>query len=359
MSELRMSLESELINVLVPHRQKLPFEDIKAQFTIILSEYDIEPRKTEIVVRDEDKNKRFLALFLASKASSGRTDKTLNFYKSYLTKIFDAIGKSVDEITSDDIKLYLAKKIRVDGISKVSADNERRALSSFFNWLQLNDYITKNPMAKVENMKYTKPKKTAFTDMEVEQIRNACKNERETAIVEMLLSTWCRVSELVGMKIEEIENDKIIVHGKGEKDRIVYLNAKSQLALNNYLSKRNDNNPYIFPKSSQAGSINRFAKGIPKNKQAQWYERPELVDDNEHCDKGTIESIVRNIGKRAGVKNVHPHRFRRTGATFALRTGMPFMTISKLLGHANIAVTQVYLDINDEDLENEHGKYVR
>lgn len=356
---MRSQLETELINTLVPFRKDLPFEDIKAQFTIILSNYEVESRNTEIVVRDDDKNARYLAMFLASKAAGGRTEKTLHTYKSYLMKQLDAIGKPADEVTADDIKLYLAKKLRVDKVSKVSADNERRMLSTFYSWMHNNEYILRNPMNKVELMKYSKPKKKAFTDMEVEQIRMASRSERETAIIELLLSTWCRVSELCAMKIEELDTDKIVVHGKGEKDRMVFLNAKAQLALAKYLEKRNDNNPYIFPKAAWSGDVTKFTKGVPREKQNKWYEFPELVDSSEPCDKGTVEGIVRDIGKRAKVKKTHPHRFRRTGATFALRAGMDIMTISKLLGHANVAVTQVYLDINDEDLENEHGKYVR
>ena len=347
------------MNVLAPYRKGIPFEDIKAQYTIILSNYDVESRKTEIVVRDDDKNNKYLALFLASKAAGGRTERTLKMYKSYISKQLCAIGKPADEITADDIKLYLAKKLRVDKVSKVSADNERRTLSTFFAWMANNEYITRNPMNKVEVMKYSKPKKRAFSDMEVEEIRAACASERETAVVEVLLSTWCRVSELCSMKIEELEGNKIIVHGKGEKDRTVYLNAKAQLALQRYLGKRKDSNPYIFPKAAWSGDITKFTTGIPKGKQNKWYENPELVSLSEECDKGTIERMVGNIGKRAKVTKSHPHRFRRTGATIALRTGMPVMKISKLLGHANIAVTQVYLDISDEELENEHGKYVR
>lgn len=324
-----------------------------------MSDYEVEKRNTEIIIRDEDKNNQYIAMFLASKMASGRTDKTLQSYKGYLTKILGNIGKNADEITSDDIKLYLAKKLRIDKCTKTSVDNERRALSTFYGWMLTNEYITKNPMNKVEVMKYNKPKKKAFSDMDVEKIRGACETERETAIVEVLLSTWCRVSELVGMRIDEIETDKIIVHGKGEKDRTVFLNAKAQLALQKYLECRSDKNPYIFPKSSWAGDITKFTKGIPKDEQKKWYKRPEMVSKDEPSDKGTVESMVRDIGKRAGVNKVHPHRFRRTGATFALKAGMPLMTISKLLGHANIAVTQVYLDINDEDLEMEHGKYVR
>lgn len=356
---MRNQLETELINTIFPYRKDLPFEEIKAQMTIILSNYEIEARKTEVAIRDEDKNNRYLALFLASKSAGGRTERTLHTYKNYLRRIFDCIGKNADEITSDDIKLYLAKKLRVDKISKTSVDNERRALSSFYGWMFNNEYISKNPMNKVEVMKYQKPKKNAFTDMEVEQIRQACRTERETMIVEVLLSTWCRISELCQIRIDEIQTDKITVHGKGEKDRTVFLNAKAQMAIKNYLDKRKDTNPYLLPRALKAGDIVAFTKGNPKCRSSRWYEDPEMVDPEGCSDKGSIESLVRNIGVRAGVKKVHPHRFRRTGATFALKAGMPYMTISKLLGHANIAVTQVYLDINDEDLEGEHGKYVR
>lgn len=353
------ALETKLINVLSPYRKDLPFEDVKAQITIILSDYEVVKKTTELIIANEDKNNHFIAMFIASKAAGGRTEKTLRSYKNYLIKIFEAINKDADQITADDIKLYLAKKLRIDMCSKVSVDNERRTLSTFYGWMVKNEHIEKNPMDKVEVMKYQKPKKHAFTDIEVELLRGACKSEREIMIVEVLLSTWCRVSELCGIRIDEIEGDRITVHGKGEKDRTVFLNAKAQIAIKNYLAKRNDKNPYLLPRAKDAGNVVTFTKGRKKANHCKWYEQSELVDETEPCDKGTVESIVRRIGQNAGVKNVHPHRFRRTGATFALKAGMPFMTVSKLLGHANIAVTQVYLDINDEDLENEHGKYVR
>ena len=238
-------------------------------------------------------------------------------------------------------------------------DNERRALSTFYGWMLNNEHISKNPMNKVETMKISKPKKQAFTEMDIEKLRDACRTERESMIVEVLLSTWCRVSELCGIKIEEIDGDKVVVHGKGEKDRTVFLNAKAQLAIEKYLIKRNDDNHWLLPKRKELGVRPLTSKGAKREDACRWYENKEMIDGDLHCDKGTIESIVRNLGKRAGVKNAHPHRFRRTGATFALKTGMPFMTVSKLLGHANIAVTQVYLDISDEDLENEHSKFVR
>jgi len=356
---MREQLQTEIINAIFPYRRSVPFEDIKAQITIILSNYDVKKRETELAILNEDKNERYVALFLASKAAGGRTEKTLRAYRNYLTRIFDTIGKDADLITSDDIKLYLAKRLRIDKCTKVSVDNERRSLSTFYGWMLKNEHIAKNPMNKVETMKYSKPKKYAFSDYEVELLRGACRTERETMIVEVLLSTWARVSELVGIRISEIKDDKLIVHGKGEKDRTVFLNAKAQLAIKRYLEKRKDTNPYLLPKAKDAGNVVAFCKGKKKSRQSNWYESPELVDGSEHSDKGTVESIVRNLGQRAGVESVYPHRFRRTGATFAVKAGMPYMTVSKLLGHANIAVTQVYLDISDEDLENEHGKYVR
>lgn len=361
METARGKLETELVNTLFKHKTKIPFEDIKAQITIILSNYDIEQRKTEVTVWDEDINQKYLACFLASKAAGGRTERTLHSYRNYLNKIFDKIGKNCNEISSDDIKLYLAKKLRVDKITKTSVDNERRALSTFYAWMHNNGYINRNPMNTVEVMKYSKPKKKAFSDLEVELLRNECATERETMIVEVLLSTWCRVSELCAIKIDEIETDKIVVHGKGEKDRTVFLNAKSILAIKNYLDKRHDDNPYLLPKlaRNENGAPAWNKKGNKKCRSNRWYEDSSNVDASEPTDKGTVEKIIRDLGKRAGIKNAHPHRFRRTGATFALRAGMPFMTVSKLLGHANISVTQVYLDINDEDLESEHGKYVR
>ena len=356
---MREQLQTEIINAIFPYRNNVPFEDIKAQVTIILSNYDVKKRETELAILNENKNEKYVALFLASKAAGGRTERTLKAYRNYLTRIFDTIGKDADLITSDDIKLYLAKRLRIDKCTKVSVDNERRSLSTFYGWMLKNEHIAKDPMNKVETMKYSKPKKYAFSDFEVELLRGACRTERETMIVEVLLSTWARVSELVGIRISEIKDDKLIVHGKGEKDRTVFLNAKAQLAIKRYLEKRKDTNPYLLPKAKDAGNVVSFSKGKKRSRQSNWYESPELVDSNEHSDKGTVESIVRNLGQRAGVENVYPHRFRRTGATFAVKAGMPYMTVSKLLGHANIAVTQVYLDISDEDLENEHGKYVR
>ncbi len=177
-------------------------------------------------------------------------------------------------------------------------------------------------------------------------------------MIEVLCSTWCRVTELSLMQIAEMDGNEILVHGKGEKDRIVYLNAKAQMAVQNYLAERKDTNPYLFPRAKYAGHA-LMQKGSAKSNAKSWYKNPALVDETRPMDKGTAEVIVRTLGKKAGVENAHPHRFRRTGATNALKSGMPLITVSKLLGHANINTTQIYLDISDDELEQAHIKYVR
>ena len=211
-------------------------------------------------------------------------------------------------------------------------------------------------MAKVDMVKVQQKKKKAFEEIDIERLRDACRTEREKALVELLLSTWCRVSEVAQIRIDEINDGEILIHGKGQKDRVVYLNAKSKLALEKYLAQRKDLNPYLFARAKYAANDQERGK---MRGNSYWYKDTKLVAEDGHMDSSTIETIIRKLGKRANVKNTHPHRFRRTGATYALRQGMPLTTVSKLLGHANISVTQIYLDISDAELEEAHRKYVK
>jgi site-specific recombinase XerD len=354
---MREELTIRLLNLLQEY--EIPAQEIRLKLTILLADYEIEARYTELAIPDENKNIAMLQKFLAAKLAAGRTKRTLENYSGYLRKVLNTIGKNYDEITADDIRYYMAVRIQRDGISKVSANNERRALSTFYQWLQKEEIVLKNPMNKVELIKVQKPKKKAFEEIEIEKIRDACRTNRERALVEILLSTWCRVSEVAQIRLDEIRDGEILVHGKGEKDRIVYLNAKSRLALEKYVNERGDLNPYLFARAKYAGDVKSFAKETKRKAECEWYRKADLVADMGHIDAGTIESIIRTIGKRAGVQTVHPHRFRRTGATYALRQGMPLTTVSKLLGHAGIGVTQVYLDISDAELEEAHRKYVK
>lgn len=194
----------------------------------------------------------------------------------------------------------------------------------------------------------SKPGNKLKLDMEIEKLRVAARDIREKAIVELLLSTGCRVTELVNIKLSEIDDDKILVHGKGQKDRYVYLNARAKLAVDMYVEQRKDKNPYLFPKGI-------FSKeGGEKH---NWWMNPQNVVDG-HTSTGAIEKITRSMAKRTGVERANPHKFRRTCATMALRRGMPIEQVSKMLGHECIATTQIYLDLTERDLKQAHEKYV-
>lgn len=307
-------------------------DNIKAELILILNEYEISKKSTEITLYDcEDYNAQIIKKFLINKTVAGMTERTIDEYRKELFKIIGKINKPILQIAPDDIKVYLAKRQIQDKVSAVTAGNEWRILSSFYGWLHREEIVERNPMYKVDKPKQRKKKKKAFTPMECELIRNGCKNLREKAIIEVLLSTWCRVSEITQMDIADIEGDSITVVGKGEKERIVYINSKAQLAIKNYIESRNDKSPALFV---------------------------SLDKPHDRMKISGIEIIVREIGKRVGVENTHPHRFRRTGATFALRSGMPIEKVSFLLGHESIDTTQIYLDINEDEAKQAHKKYV-
>lgn len=324
-------------------------ENIKNQLYIILSAYEIEERCTEVAVLQQDRNESLLKKFIVAKMVKGCTDRTVKLYRIEIGKTLDKIGKTVDDITADDIRLYLARRINIDKVKKRTADNELRYLRSFFGWLRDEEIIKKNPVIKVDKIKCEKKAVETFTELEVEKLREGATDERIKCIVELLLSTGCRVTELVNIKIEEIEGNKILVHGKGNKDRTVYINAKAQLAMEKYMGMRKDNNPYLFP----GGHYNNR---MPYSR--KWWLDKKLVDEAKHLNTGTVESVMRTLARSQGIDRANPHKFRKTCATMALKRGMPIEQVSKMLGHEQISTTQIYLSIDEEDMENNHKKYV-
>lgn len=355
---MKDQLENDLVIALTPYMKDMNSQDLKLRIEMILTNYDISKSEKALVVYQGDINSQILTQFLSAKIAQGCSKRTIRFYGSSISSILLKIGKPYNEITANDIRLYIAQRVYRDHVSKTTCNNERRNLSAFFSWLQREEILLKNPMSKVDSIKITKKKKKAFEQMEIEKLRDACRTRRETALLETLISTWARVSEIAQIKISDICDDHLIVHGKGDKEREVYLNAKAVLAIRNYLSDRTDSNPYLFPKAKYAGNIKAMSSGRMRNSLCDWYKDKTLVSEDAHMDASSIENIVRNFGKRAGVDDVHPHRFRRTGATMALRNGMPLIQVSKLLGHENIGTTQIYLDVSDEELAQAHRKYV-
>ena len=357
---MKSQLENELVIALTPYLSNLNVQDLKMRIEMTLADYEISKSEHALTVYEGDANELILKRFLSAKIAQGCSKRTIGYYRDTVARILECIGKSYNDVTADDIRLYLAMRIQKDGVSKATADNERRNLSAFYGWLQKEEILLKNPMTKVENIKITKTKKRAYSLMDLEKIRIGCRTKREKAMVEVLASTWCRVSEVLEMKISDIRGSELEVHGKGDKYRTVYFNARALLAIHEYLNERIDTSPYLFPGCVYKASQQEFKDLLKKNgvKRNEWYKIPEMVSLNGIPDVSIIENTVRSIGKRAGVEKAHPHRFRRTGATMALRQGMPITTVSKLLGHESVETTQIYLDISDEELQQAHSKYV-
>ena len=333
--------------------------DIKTRFQVIFNDFQITPKETALVVYTEGKNEYFVKKFLLAKGVAGCAKSTLRCYGKEIRKALAAIGRDADTITSEQIQLYLAEVMM--RTSKRYAENVRLDLSTFFAFLLRDELITRNPMAKVDKIKSIKKKKEAFSDLDVELIRNACENNRERAIVELLMSTGCRISELVSIRRDDIEYGsppKVNILGKGGKYRYVFLNAKAIVAVHNYLAERKDTNPYLFPKCCVAVTEKSEKAQKIRSVRSSWYLYPDLVSLADPVDKSSVEATIRKIGKRAGVDKAHPHRFRRTCATFALRRGMPIEQVSRMLGHANISTTQIYLDLSDDELAQAHKKFV-
>lgn len=323
---------------------------------IILDKYEVKKKSTEIVKYKADSNEMLIKKFLVAKKIKGCTDRTIQFYKLILETSFERIKKNAVDVTIDDLRVWIAYRLR-DGVKKVTVSNEIRVMSSFFTWVYGEGIITRNPMAGIETVKQPKIKKNAFTDDEIVAMRNELRTTKEKCIFEMLLSTGCRVTELVNIKISDINEDaSILVHGKGQKDRYVYLNATARFAVDQYMRDRNDGSMWLFPRMASIEKAGK--KGIPQCRYSEWYKDPKYVDVEQHADTGAIETFVRKLGRKVGV-DAYPHKFRRTCATNALRNGMPIEMVSKMLGHEQLSTTQIYLDISDESLKYMHEKYVR
>lgn len=332
----------------------IPADDAKNELYMLVDKYEITSRCTEIAELHTDRNEYLLQKFIIGKTVKGCSKRTIDYYRSQLIFTLNMMQKTVDDITADDIRYYLALRQRRDGISKVTADNELRILKSFFTYLMQEEFITKNPALKVDRVRCDRRRKSALTDLEVEKLRMAAEGERERMIIEVLLSTGCRVAELCSIKLSDIDGNKILVHGKGAKDRIVYLNAKAELAVEVYMKQRHDTNEYLLAGGKY---LTPGEERVSPRKMKDWWKNPDKVTDKP-LDKASVEKITRTMAKRAGVEQANPHKFRRTCATLALRRGMPIEQVSKMLGHESLATTQIYLDLSEDELEQAHKKYV-
>jgi len=295
-----------------------------------LSAYEITERCTDLVPQD-DVNERLIRRYRACMAVDGKSPKTIKQYERTLKKLSDMIRKPFTEMGTYDVRFFLATE-KERGLANVSLETQRSYLSAFFQWLTDDEVIPRNPIGKLKPIKCKKEIKTAFSDVELDAIRGACKTTKERAIVEMLLSTGVRVSELTGMKVEDINFSNLsvhVVHGKGNQERLTYTTPVAAKYLLAYLNGRKEENSDVL-------FCNMYHEQI----------RP-----------GGINTILKTIGKRAGVENVHPHRFRRTFATNLAKRGMEIQEIQRLLGHANLNTTMIYVAIDDAKVKASYNRY--
>lgn len=271
--------------------------------------------------------------FIAAKRLEGCSDRTLVFYRNTIDKMLTSIGKNIKAITTDDLRGYLSEYQNSNMVSKVTIDNIRRNLSSFFSWLEDENYILKSPVRRIHRVKATTSVKETYTDEDLERLRDSCTELRDLAMIDILASTGMRVGELVRLNRVDINfNEReCVVFGKGDKERIVYFDARTKIHLQNYLDDRIDNNPALFVGLKQP------------------YNRLKI---------GGVESRLKRMGKAIQVEKVHPHKFRRTMATTAIDKGMPIEQVQKLLGHEKIDTTLHYAMVKQSNVKNAHRRYI-
>lgn len=298
----------------------------------VLAKYEIN-KKASNEERREKENTELLETFLSAKKIEGCSDKTIHYYQSSIGKLLKGLSKSIKEICTNDIRCYLADIQEKNDLSKVTIDNLRRIFSSFFSWLEDEDYIAKSPVRRIHKVRTDTLVKEVLSDENIETLRDNCNELRDLAMIDLLLSTGVRVGELVKMNREDIDfqERQCKVFGKGNKEREVYFNARTKIHLQRYLESRTDDNPALFV---------------------------TLSKPHTRLTISGVEVRLRKMGKVVHIDKVHPHKFRRTLATMAIDRGMPIEQVQKLLGHVRIDTTLHYAMVNQQNVKIAHRKFI-
>lgn len=303
----------------------------KLKEVLLYTFYNIEVTsiKDELVEDTTD----YAKMFIAAKRIEGCSERTLNYYETTIKTMVDKLSKKVNFIETEDLRNYLSEYQAKNNCSKVTIDNVRRILSSFFAWLEDEDYIMKSPVRRIHKVKATQTVKETYTDEELEEMRDACIEIRDLAMVDFLSSTGVRVGELVNLDRVDIDMQErsCVVLGKGGKEREVYFDARTKIHLQNYLNTRTDNNPALFV---------------------------SLLRPYDRLKISGVEIRLRELGKRINIKKIHPHKFRRTMATKAIDKGMPIEQVQVLLGHRKIDTTLQYAMVNQNNVRNSHKRFI-
>lgn len=320
---------NDVLQEMLPHLNNAQSEKLKEVLRYLLFNYEITENRTN----DGDTQTDFVELFIAAKKIEGCSEKSLKYYKKTIITMLESVNKSIKHIVTDDIRTYLTNYKENKNAGKVTIDNIRRILSSFFSWLEDEDYILKSPVRRIHKVKTAKVVKDIYSDETLELMRDNCTTKRDLAIIDLLASSGMRVGELVSLDRDDINfNEReCVVFGKGSKERLVYFDARTKIHLQNYLDERSDNNSALF-----------VSLKAP-------YERLQISG---------VESRLRELGKKLNLTKVHPHKFRRTLATSAIDKGMPIEQVQQLLGHQKIDTTMHYAMVKQQNVKIAHRRYI-
>lgn len=288
---------------------------------------------TDAIQPDQTSNDEYLKLFLEAKRIEGCSERTLKYYRVTVEHLLSSILTPIRKMSTEEIRSYLVRYQDEGKCSRVTVDNIRRNISSFFSWLEEEDYILKSPMKRIHKIKTKTVVKEIISDENMEKMRDACVEIRDLAILDLLYSTGIRVGELVNLNIDDVnfEQRECVVFGKGDKERRVYFDAKAKIHLKEYLAKRSDSNPALFV---------------------------TLDEPHTRLKISGVEIRLRSLGRRLSLDKIHPHKFRRTMATRAIDRGMPIEQVQKILGHSQIDTTMQYAIVNQSNVKTSHQKYI-
>lgn len=330
---MKTALINEICDLMKAHLTDEQNNLLRTNLQKVFRQFNIPDSSPVLCEQAQQVNMRLLNLFIAAKRIEGCSENTLQYYSSTLLKMINSIQKNVCEIETDDIRFYLCRYQDMRNSGKVTIDNIRRIMSSFFIWLEDEDYISKSPVRRIHKVKTTQFVKETLTDENLESLRDQCRHPRDLAIIDLLISTGIRVGELVNLNRSDIDFNscECIVLGKEDKERRVYFDAKTKIHLQQYLAERQDTNSALF-----------VGLHSPWNR----------------LSIAGVERFLSKLGSASHVNHVHPHKFRRTMATMAIEKGMPIEQLQKLLGHTQIDTTLHYAIVNEKNVKLSHQKYV-
>jgi len=330
---MKESIIREIEQAMLPYLDNAQLKKLHSALNHSLWNKQITIEEPSELFDDEHDNTALLEMFLSAKQVEGCSEKTLRYYRTTIVKMLSNLEMGVTHITTDELRQYLADYEQDSECSKANIDNIRRILSSFFSWLEDENYILKSPVRRIHKIKTTKPVKETYTDETLEIMRDNCENLRDLAIIDMLASTGMRVGELVKLNIADVDfdNRECVVLGKGSKERPVYFDARTKIHLKNYLLSRTDDNPALFV---------------------------SLLKPFNRLEISGVEIRLRTLGRKLNIPKVHPHKFRRTLATRAIDKGMPIEQVQKLLGHTKIDTTMEYAMVSQNNVKISHRRYI-